>query len=70
MTLLLYQNAWSRRVREYVALRDARRALAAARPPLTPAPGTSLSAAIRAAIFEPYDAEWSCDSKRKIGTPK
>ncbi len=53
---------------EFVTQRDRRRALAADRPyiPLTP---MGILPLLKAFLFDPFDPEWNCDSKRKIGVP-
>ena len=62
------QALWRRKVQEFVQVREARRALTAARPfiPLTP---MGILPLLKAFLFDPFDPEWSCDTKRKIGTP-
>jgi hypothetical protein len=62
------QGLWGRKVAEFVTQRDRRRALAADRPyiPLTP---MGILPLLKAFLFDPFDPEWNCDSKRKIGVP-
>ena len=54
---------------EFVKVRDVRRALAAARPPVQGTPWAGEQQMLRAFFFDPFDPEWSCDTRRKIGTP-
>ena len=50
-------------------VRAARRDMDANRPPIRDA-WVSARELLRLFFFDPYDPEWSCDSKRKIGIAK
>ena len=54
---------------EFVKLREARRAMDQARPQINNA-WVSARELLRLFFFDPYDPEWSCDSKRKVGIAK
>jgi hypothetical protein len=61
------QLRWSRRVREFVQIRKGRRRLAETRPAIEKGPGWGPSTWLRSFVFDPFDPEWNCGSKRKIG---
>jgi hypothetical protein len=64
-----WQAAWKAKVDEFVTLRTARRTLAENRGMVGSTAWASAEAMFSAFFFDPFDPEWSCDTKRKIGTP-
>jgi hypothetical protein len=67
MGLPCAQRLWGRKVQDLVTARDGRRARVASRPPVG---GNSRVDDTRAFFFDPFDPEWSCDSRRKVGVPR
>jgi hypothetical protein len=64
------KQLWAKKAEEFVAARDARRVMDANRPPITDVSWATAPQLLRAVFWDPYDPEYSCDSKRKTGIPR